>query len=311
MKNFYLTSLVSVGIFLCRNSNKKPEFSAVAKHAPNQHSEPPLGLHGWLNRTKTCIQVSAKKQHIHHCRRLAHLQLHLWPWAWSIYLSSDSATSRPTFGKQPAGKHRRTLLARGLDLPWMAGSTAGLLSRLCRIWKLHSFWQSPVPKLALGHELCNRPFLWVVRPDITTGANDAYPEGFQERVSTRGLMVGWAPQQKVLSHPSVACFLSHWGWNSVLEGVSNGVPFLCWPYFADQIFNQGYICDVWRVGLGLNPDERGVILREEIKNKVDELLIDEKFKARAMELKEMTALNVKEGGKSHSNLKNFIEWIKS
>ena len=212
MKNFYLTSLVSVGIFLCRNSNKKPEFSAVAKHAPNQHSEPPLGLHGWLNRTKTCIQVSAKKQHIHHCRRLAHLQLHLWPWAWSIYLSSDSATSRPTFGKQPAGKHRRTLLARGLDLPWMAWSTAGLLSHLCRIWKLHSFWQSPVPKLALGHELCNRPFLWVVRPDITTGANDAYPEGFQERVSTRGL--GTAAEG---SEPSCweLCLSSCWGkgWN--------------------------------------------------------------------------------------------------
>ncbi|KAL6325329.1 hypothetical protein AAG906_023174 [Vitis piasezkii] len=116
---------------------------------------------------------------------------------------------------------------------------------------------------------------------------------------------------KVLSHPSVACFLSHCGWNSTMEGVSNGVPFLCWPYFADQFFNQGYICDVWRVGLGLNPDERGVILGEEIKNKVDKLLIDEKVKARAMELKEMIALNVKEDGKSHNNLKNFIEWIES
>ena len=230
MKNFYLTSLVSVGIFLCRNSNKKPEFSAVAKHAPNQHSEPPLGLHGWLNRTKTCIQVSAKKQHIHHCRRLAHLQLHLWPWAWSIYLSSDSATSRPTFGKQPAGKHRRTLLARGLDLPWMAWSTAGLLSHLCRIWKLHSFWQSPVPKLALGLELCNRPFLWVVRPDITTGANDAYPEGFQERVSTRGL--GTAAEG---SEPSFCCLLLKplWlelcPWRSKQWGPLPLLALLCWP----------------------------------------------------------------------------------
>ena len=96
-----------------------------------------------------------------------------------------------------------------------------------------------------------------------------------------------------------------------MEGVSNGVPFLCWPYFGDQILNKGYICDVWRVGLGLDPDERGVILGEEIQNKVDQLLMDEKFKARAMELKEMTGHNVREGGKSHNNLKNFIEWIKS
>ncbi|GAY69472.1 hypothetical protein CUMW_289750, partial [Citrus unshiu] len=84
-------------------------------------------------------------------------------------------------------------------------------------------------ELALGLELCNRPFLWVVRPDITTDANDRYPEGFQERVAARGQMIIWAPQQKVLNHPSIACFLCHCGWNSTMEGVSNGIPFLCWP----------------------------------------------------------------------------------
>ncbi|KAG5226991.1 UDP-glycosyltransferase 83A [Salix suchowensis] len=67
--------------------------------------------------------------------------------------------------------------------------------------------------------------------------NEAYSEGFQERVAARGKIVGWAPQQKVLSHPSVSCFLSHRGWNSTMEGVSNGMPFLCWPYFADQFLN--------------------------------------------------------------------------
>ncbi|KAJ6734799.1 hypothetical protein OIU79_001964 [Salix purpurea] len=63
--------------------------------------------------------------------------------------------------------------------------------------------------------------LWVVRPDITEEINEAYPEGFQERVAARGQIVGWAPQQKVLTHPSVSCFLSHCGWNSTMEGVSN------------------------------------------------------------------------------------------
>ncbi|MFS7964553.1 putative 7-deoxyloganetin glucosyltransferase [Helianthus anomalus] len=53
--------------------------------------------------------------------------------------------------------------------------------------------------------------------------------------------MSWAPQQKVLSHPSIACFMSHCGWNSALEGVTNRVPFLCLPYFADQFHNTTYI----------------------------------------------------------------------
>ncbi|KAL8234046.1 hypothetical protein R6Q59_020146 [Mikania micrantha] len=52
-------------------------------------------------------------------------------------------------------------------------------------------------------------------------------------ISTPGKVVSWAPQQEVLNHPSVACFMSHCLCNSTMEWVSNGVPFLCWPYFAE------------------------------------------------------------------------------
>ncbi|CAL0299066.1 unnamed protein product [Lupinus luteus] len=37
-------------------------------------------------------------------------------------------------------------------------------------------------ELCLGLELCNRPFLWVVQPDIKEGIKHAYPEGFEERI---------------------------------------------------------------------------------------------------------------------------------
>ncbi|CAL5369817.1 unnamed protein product [Camellia sinensis] len=166
-------------------------------------------------------------------------------------------------------------------------------------------------QLASGLERTNRPFLWVVRPDIADENNDAYPEGFKERVATRGRMVGWAPQQKVLNHPSVACFLSHCGWNSTMEGLGNGIPFLRWPYFADQFLNQSYICDVWKVGLGFNCDESGIIKQGEIKDKVEQLLNDKTIKARALDLKEVAAKSVKEGGCSHNNFNNFIEWLKT
>nr|UHB15538.1 UDP-glycosyltransferase [Paris polyphylla] len=104
-------------------------------------------------------------------------------------------------------------------------------------------------ELALGLEHTGRRFLWVVRSDLTDGPSDPYPDGFGLRVANRGKMVGWAPQHRVLAHPSIACFVSHCGWNSTMEGVRNGLRFLCWPYFADQFFNESYICDVWRTGL--------------------------------------------------------------
>ncbi|KAK7266554.1 hypothetical protein RIF29_19202 [Crotalaria pallida] len=166
-------------------------------------------------------------------------------------------------------------------------------------------------ELCFGLELCNRPFLWVVQPDMKEGTKHAYPEGFKERVTGRGRMVGWTPQQKILSHSSVACFVSHCGWNSTMESVSNGIPILCWPYFADQFLNKSYICDLWKIGLGLERDGRGIITHVEIRRKIEQLLNDEHLKARAANLKEKNQISFGESGLSNKNLDNFIRWIKS
>ncbi|XVF58417.1 hypothetical protein PTKIN_Ptkin07bG0065100 [Pterospermum kingtungense] len=168
-------------------------------------------------------------------------------------------------------------------------------------------------ELALGLELLNRPFLWVVRPDITEGteSDDVYPKGFKERVASRCRMVGWAPQRAVLAHPSIACFLSHCGWNSTIEGVSNGIPFLCWPYFADQFVNESYICEIWKIGLKFKRDERKIISGEEIRSKVEQLLGDECLKARSLELKELVVDSANEGGTSDRIFNNFTGWIRS
>ncbi|XP_031095896.1 UDP-glycosyltransferase 83A1-like [Ipomoea triloba] len=166
-------------------------------------------------------------------------------------------------------------------------------------------------ELALGLELTNRPFLWVVRQGFIEEAGNPYPEGFIDRTRNRGRLVEWAPQQKVLAHPSLGCFLSHCGWNSTIEGVSNGLPFLCWPYFADQLFNKSYICDVWKIGLGFDRNENGVIGRQEIENKVEQLFGDENFKARAVDLQAEVLASVKRGGSSYRNFSSFVNWIKA
>ncbi|KAG6467159.1 hypothetical protein ZIOFF_075027 [Zingiber officinale] len=145
-------------------------------------------------------------------------------------------------------------------------------------------------------EVTDRPFLWVVQPDLAVDSADASSDDFKDRVRNRGMMVAWAPQQKVLTHPSVGCFVSHCGWNSTLEGVRNGKLFLCWPYFADQFLNHSYICGHWKVGLILMSDESGIVKHEQLKSKVEELLGDAEMSARASSLKEKAQRNTDQGG---------------
>lgn len=165
--------------------------------------------------------------------------------------------------------------------------------------------QSQFDELALGLELLGRPFLWVVRSDHAY----TYPDGFQNRLGHLGKVISWAPQEKVLSHPSVACFVSHCGFNSFLDGL--GVPFICWPNCYDQFFNATSMTDDWKVGLSLNPDEDGLISRKEIKSKVEQLLGDEEFKKNSVKLKEQAIKSTSKDGSCTKNLQLFVEALKS
>ena len=105
---------------------------------------------------------------------------------------------------------------------------------------------SQMMNLATGLEASGKNFIWVVRPPIGFDINSEFrakewlPKGFEERIkdSRRGLLVyNWAPQVEILSHKSVSAFLTHGGWNSVLEALSHGVPMIGWPMAAEQFFN--------------------------------------------------------------------------
>ncbi|KAK6250049.1 hypothetical protein SCA6_004054 [Theobroma cacao] len=138
-----------------------------------------------------------------------------------------------------------------------------------------------------------------------------FPKGFTDRIADRGKIIEWVPQEKVLAHPSVACFLSHCGWNSTMEGLSMRVPFLCWPYFADQFHNRIYICNVWNIGLPLTPNENGIITKHEISARKKTLISSDGIKANVLDLKQVARKSIDEARSSFKNFKSFIERIKA
>ncbi|KAL5708046.1 hypothetical protein ACHQM5_018884 [Ranunculus cassubicifolius] len=91
-----------------------------------------------------------------------------------------------------------------------------------------------------------RKFIWVVRPPVEFNITDEFkaewlPEGYEARIKeqNRGIIVqNWAPQLEILSHESTGAFVSHCGWNSVLESLSHGVPILGWPLAGMEMKNK-------------------------------------------------------------------------
>ncbi|CAM8986599.1 hypothetical protein QQ045_007239 [Rhodiola kirilowii] len=152
---------------------------------------------------------------------------------------------------------------------------------------------------------CGYPFLFVLRSDLIMGEPPVLPEGFEELTKDRAFFTTWCPQQKVLEHPSVGVFITHAGWNSVLEVISAGMPVICWAVHGDQPMNVKYIKSVWGNGLDLDPN----VTREEIVTKVKEMLAEEKGKEvrkKALEWKEKAHKATSEGGSSYKHFDKLV-----
>ncbi|KAA8546694.1 hypothetical protein F0562_003075 [Nyssa sinensis] len=173
--------------------------------------------------------------------------------------------------------------------------------------------QQDLTELALGLELSQRPFLWVLRKPPGSNESDSVdlPEGFVERTKGRGVVwTSWAPQLRILAHDSVGGFLTHCGWGSIIEGLMLGRPLIMLPFLVDQGLNAR-VFEGKKVGIEIPRDEGdGSFTRNSVAESVRLVMVEEEGKTYRDNAKEMKAVF---GDKDRQDryIESFIEYLEN
>ncbi|PWA88351.1 UDP-glucosyl transferase 88A1 [Artemisia annua] len=172
-----------------------------------------------------------------------------------------------------------------------------------------------IRELGKGLEESGFKFLWVLKAKIVDKDDNEGPEeivgdSFIGRTKHNGLVIkGWVNQEEILSHPAVGGFVSHVGWNSVMETAVRGMPMLAWPLLGDQKVYAGL---VEAVGLGVWEKSWGwlgerLVKGEEIAKMVKKVMCDESLRESATIIGEEGMNAIKVGGSSYKVLMGTIQ----
>lgn len=183
-------------------------------------------------------------------------------------------------------------------------------------------------QIASGLDASGHQFLWVVHrknKDDDVADNKWLPEGFEEKMrkENRGMMIkGWAPQPLILNHPATGGFLTHCGWNAVVEAISAGVPMITMPGFSDQYYNEKLITEVHGFGVEVGAAEwsispydgkKKVVSGERIEKAVKSLMGEEgaQIRSKAKEVQDKAWKAVQQGGSSYNCLIALIDHLRT
>ncbi|KAL6840674.1 hypothetical protein ACP4OV_029538 [Aristida adscensionis] len=177
-------------------------------------------------------------------------------------------------------------------------------------------------EIAGGLERSGHRFLWVLRGPPPPGERhpsdadleELLPEGFLKRAKGRGLV--WpttAPQKEILAHAAVGGFVTHGGWNSVLESLWFGVPMAPWPLYAEQHLNAFTLVAAMGVAVAMGVDRKrnnfveAAELERAVKALMDGGEEGRKVREKAMEMKAACRKAVEDGGSSCAALQMLSE----
>jgi len=239
--------------------------------------------------------------------------------AWHI--GPLSVCIKDTEDKAQRGK-ASSIDEHGYCLKWLDTKKPHSVVYIC-FGSVADFNDSQLLEIAMGLEASGQQFIWVVKKEKNHGEEEEeewLPEGFEKRMEGKGLIIrGWAPQVLILDHEAVGGFVTHCGWNSILEGVAAGVPMVTWPVSAEQFFNEKLVTQVIKIGVSVGA-QRWVSLkgdninRDAIEKAVKRIMFGEEaeeMRSRAKVLGELARRAVEEGGSSVLDLNAVIEDLKA
>ncbi|KAL6329715.1 hypothetical protein AAG906_035363 [Vitis piasezkii] len=206
-------------------------------------------------------------------------------------------------------------------MSWLDDQPPSSVVFLC-FGSIGSFGADQIKEIAYGLERSGHRFLWSLRQPPPKGKmafprdyeniEEVLPEGFLHRTARVGRIIGWAPQVAVLAHSAVGGFVSHCGWNSLLESIWYGVPIATWPMYAEQQINAFQM--VKDLGLAVeikidyDKDNNYIVNAHKIENGLKKLMsINSEVRKKMNEMQQISRRVMIDGGSSHSSLGHFIE----
>ncbi|KAI5583321.1 hypothetical protein BDE02_06G006200 [Populus trichocarpa] len=244
----------------------------------------------------------------------------------------------PIYPVGPILKLQRAEGDKGLDRArekeeikkWLDDQPQSSVVFLC-FGSMGSFDEDQLKEISKALEHSGHRFLWSLRrappkgtivfPSGYDNPKEILTDGFLDRTSMVGKIIGWAPQTDILAHPAVGGFVSHCGWNSILESLWFGVPIAAWPIDGEQQLNAFQM--VVELGLGveikldyrkdfLSDDEVKIVTAEEIERGINSLMqSNSEIKRKVKEMSEKSKKALMECGSSHTSFGHFIDNLMS
>ncbi|KAI3518834.1 hypothetical protein L1887_07667 [Cichorium endivia] len=204
---------------------------------------------------------------------------------------------------------------------WLDRQPSSSVVFLC-FGSMGSLTPAQVKEIAMGLERAGHRFLWALREpaklnielpnDYECLDNNLFPDGFIDRTTEIGLVCGWVPQVSVLAHKAIGGFVSHCGWNSILESIFYGVPTATWPLYGEQQLNAFEMARELGLSVEIRLDSRDkggdLVLAKEVERGVKELMDggDGELRKKVKEMSEKSKKALMENGSSFRALEDFI-----